>query len=138
MPAMPSQSNIHLDILEGRDETLDVTDFFRMSLFLDMYPPNSVFTTDFQIPMATLPWTYMRIWNESCGCDAIGSLMRLVLPSTQLDGRLHDPAPDDRHSGEEVAAAQSCAMYSTLVPRLCNQQSYWCSIQYLRTVNWHG
>jgi hypothetical protein len=28
MPAMP-QSNIHLDILEGRDETLDVTDFFR-------------------------------------------------------------------------------------------------------------
>ncbi len=30
MPAMP-QSNIHLDILEGRDETLDVTDFFRMS-----------------------------------------------------------------------------------------------------------
>jgi len=30
MPAMP-QSNIHLDILEGRDETLDVTDFFRAS-----------------------------------------------------------------------------------------------------------
>jgi len=30
MPAMP-QSNIHLDILEGRDETLDVTDFFRSS-----------------------------------------------------------------------------------------------------------
>ena len=30
MPAM-AQSNIHLDILEGRDETLDVTDFFRMS-----------------------------------------------------------------------------------------------------------
>lgn len=29
MPAMP-QSNIHLDILEGRDETLDVTDFFRV------------------------------------------------------------------------------------------------------------
>jgi Proteasome maturation factor UMP1 len=29
MPAVP-QSNIHLDILEGRDETLDVTDFFRM------------------------------------------------------------------------------------------------------------
>ncbi|KAH9994390.1 proteasome maturation factor UMP1 [Russula vinacea] len=27
MPAMP-QSNIHLDILEGRDEILDVTDFF--------------------------------------------------------------------------------------------------------------
>jgi len=27
MPAM-AQSNIHLDILEGRDETLDVTDFF--------------------------------------------------------------------------------------------------------------
>lgn len=27
MPAMP-RSNIHLDILEGRDETLDVTDFF--------------------------------------------------------------------------------------------------------------
>ena len=30
MPAMP-QSNIHLDILEGRDEILDVTDFFRRS-----------------------------------------------------------------------------------------------------------
>lgn len=30
MPAM-AQSNIHLDILEGRDETLDVTDFFRRS-----------------------------------------------------------------------------------------------------------
>jgi proteasome maturation protein len=29
MPAVP-QSNIHLDILEGRDETLDVADFFRM------------------------------------------------------------------------------------------------------------
>ncbi|KAI9512292.1 proteasome maturation factor UMP1 [Russula earlei] len=29
MPAMP-QSNIHLDILEGRDETLDVTDFFHL------------------------------------------------------------------------------------------------------------
>lgn len=27
MPAMP-RSNIHLDILEGRDETLDVADFF--------------------------------------------------------------------------------------------------------------
>ncbi|KAI0307506.1 proteasome maturation factor UMP1 [Multifurca ochricompacta] len=27
IPAMP-QSNIHLEILEGRDETLDVTDFF--------------------------------------------------------------------------------------------------------------
>jgi len=27
MPAVP-QSNIHLDILEGHDETLDVTDFF--------------------------------------------------------------------------------------------------------------
>jgi proteasome maturation protein len=30
MPAM-AQSNIHLDILEGRDETLDVSDFFRRS-----------------------------------------------------------------------------------------------------------
>jgi hypothetical protein len=30
MPAVP-QSNIHLDILEGHDETLDVTDFFRRS-----------------------------------------------------------------------------------------------------------
>lgn len=28
MPTM-AQSNIHLDILEGRDETLDVTDFFQ-------------------------------------------------------------------------------------------------------------
>ena len=27
MPALP-QSNLHLDILMGRDETLDVTDFF--------------------------------------------------------------------------------------------------------------
>ena len=35
MPAMP-QSNIHLDILEGRDEILDVTDFFRRP-FLDLY-----------------------------------------------------------------------------------------------------
>lgn len=35
MPAMP-QSNIHLDILEGRDEILDVTDFFRRS-FLDVF-----------------------------------------------------------------------------------------------------
>jgi len=32
MPAM-AQSNIHLDILDGRDETLDVTDFFRMSFY---------------------------------------------------------------------------------------------------------
>ncbi len=33
MPAMP-QSNIHLDILEGRDETLDVADFFSELRFL--------------------------------------------------------------------------------------------------------
>jgi proteasome maturation protein len=33
MPAMP-RSNIHLDILEGRDETLDVADFFGELLFL--------------------------------------------------------------------------------------------------------
>ncbi|KAI9428598.1 hypothetical protein H4582DRAFT_1830111, partial [Lactarius indigo] len=33
MPAMP-RSNVHLDILEGRDETLDVTDFVSGLLFL--------------------------------------------------------------------------------------------------------
>lgn len=43
MPAM-AQSNIHLDILEGRDETLDVTDFFRK--FLDMNLPDRIFTAD--------------------------------------------------------------------------------------------
>ncbi|KAF8480878.1 proteasome maturation factor UMP1 [Russula ochroleuca] len=37
MPAMP-QSNIHLDILEGRDETLDVTDFFQ----IDADPPMDI------------------------------------------------------------------------------------------------
>ena len=44
MPAMP-QSNIHLDILEGRDETLDVTDFFRMSstYFSRLYTTYSLF-----------------------------------------------------------------------------------------------
>jgi proteasome maturation protein len=42
MPAMP-QSNIHLDILEGRDEILDATDFFRMS------------STYFSLPVAHLP-----------------------------------------------------------------------------------
>ena len=33
MPGMP-RSNIHLDILEGRDEILDVGDFFSELLFL--------------------------------------------------------------------------------------------------------
>jgi proteasome maturation protein len=42
MPAMP-QSNIHLDILEGRDEILDVTDFFRVS------------STYISLPVAHLP-----------------------------------------------------------------------------------
>lgn len=37
MPAMP-QSNIHLDILEGRDEILDVTDFFRVSSTYFSFP----------------------------------------------------------------------------------------------------
>ena len=37
MPAMP-QSNIHLDILEGRDETLDVTDFFSRHLIERVFP----------------------------------------------------------------------------------------------------
>lgn len=32
MPGMP-RSNIHLDILEGRDEILDVGDFFSELLF---------------------------------------------------------------------------------------------------------
>jgi hypothetical protein len=36
MPAMP-RSNIHLDILEGRDETLDVADFFSELLSCDTY-----------------------------------------------------------------------------------------------------
>lgn len=53
MPAMP-QSNIHLDILEGRDEILDVTDFFRRS-FLDVFSPGSLFTSGFQNTMQTLP-----------------------------------------------------------------------------------
>jgi len=38
MPGMP-QSNIHLDILMGRDETLDPTDFF---LGLESGPPLSI------------------------------------------------------------------------------------------------
>ncbi len=33
MPALP-RSNIHLDILEGRDEILDVADFFSELIFL--------------------------------------------------------------------------------------------------------
>lgn len=88
MPAM-AQSNIHLDILEGRDETLDVTDFFR-GFFSICKSPDCIFTADFQTTMPILPWTYMRIWSESFGCDV--TLAHPVLLSTQLDGRLHlDP-----------------------------------------------
>ena len=88
MPAL-AQSNIHLDILEGRDETLDVTDFFRKSS-LDVNLPDRVFTGYLQTLMPTLPWTYMRIWSESFGCDVTSA--HSMLPSTQLDGRLHlDP-----------------------------------------------
>jgi Proteasome maturation factor UMP1 len=67
MPAMP-QSNIHLDILEGCDETLDVTDFFRMSSSRYLSTCD-LFTAVFQTTQLTLPWTSMRIWSESCGCD---------------------------------------------------------------------
>ena len=43
MPAMP-RSNIHLDILEGRDETLDVADFFSEFLFsCNTYPYPSTY-----------------------------------------------------------------------------------------------
>lgn len=69
MPAMAQSANIHLDILEGRDETLDVTDFFRRSSFL-VNLLDRIFTVDFQTTMPTLPWTYTRIWSESFGCDA--------------------------------------------------------------------
>lgn len=104
MPVMP-QSNIHLDILEGRDETLNVTDFFRRS-FTRCVAPDSLFTADFQTSMPTLPWTYMRIWSESCGCDATSALpYALCLLSTQLDGRLHLD-PTCMHSGEEAAIVQ--------------------------------
>jgi hypothetical protein len=81
------QSNLHLDILEGRDEILDVADFFRMS-FPRRVSSGGLSTADFQTFPPTHLWTSMQIWSESCRCDApVGSPTRLVLLGVQLDGR---------------------------------------------------
>ncbi len=70
MPALP-RSNIHLDILEGRDEILDVADFFselfllRYLLYLDLI--HSHLQT---LNLTRLP-TFTQRWSGSCECDSL-------------------------------------------------------------------
>jgi hypothetical protein len=79
-----SRSNIHLDILMGRDETLDVSDFFGSeSLFRALYIPtilgfdvptpqsHSRLPRLFDLqPQSTIPlrtWMTVHTWNVNTG-----------------------------------------------------------------------
>ena len=78
MPALP-QSNIHLDILMGRDESLGVSDFFGGGyLPLDSIPylPKSR-----KVWRASHRWTSTAIWG-SHGCNITKGAP--VLPNPQI------------------------------------------------------
>ena len=70
MPAMP-RSNIHLDILEGRDETLDVADLFSELLFLQFLSYWVLIRWHLQTLNLTRPPTFTQTWSGSCDCDPL-------------------------------------------------------------------
>ena len=75
-----SRSNIHLDILMGRDETLDVSDFFGSKcLFPSRYAPDGMqaqrilhfYLWPFQLQLRNLIpfriWITVHLWNANIG-----------------------------------------------------------------------
>ena len=67
MPALP-QSNIHLDILMGRDESLGVSDFFGGGYLLSLLDPVPCSPKSRKVWRVNHRWTSTVIW-KSYGCN---------------------------------------------------------------------
>jgi hypothetical protein len=80
MPALP-QSNIHLDILMGRDESLDVSDFFGGGSLVNSLDPIPYLPKSRKVWKVSHRWTSTAIWRR-CGCN----ITRRKLRSHQTHG----------------------------------------------------
>ena len=73
MPALP-QSNIHLDILMGRDESLDISDFFGGGCSIIPLDFACDLLISWKVWKESHRWTFMAIWRRNYGCNNISQI----------------------------------------------------------------
>lgn len=74
MPALP-QSNIHLDILMGRDESLDVSDFFGGARSTNPFDFIKYLSPFLKVWRVNHRWTSTARWRRSYGCNGTIQIM---------------------------------------------------------------